>query len=73
MRKKQNLKGRQCSPTTVIPSRSSAALEKQVRENPVVQEVMRLFDARIIAVERVGSSEADRLPIVEQPALGFSS
>ena len=73
MRKKQNLKGRQRTPTTVIPSRSSAVLEQQVRENPVVQEAIRLFDARIIAIERVGANEADRLPIVEQPALGFSS
>ena len=73
MRKKQDIKGRQRTPTTVIPSRSSAALEKQVRENPVVQEAMRLFNARVTAIARTEANEVDRCLEVEQPALFFSS
>ena len=45
MRKKQDLKGRQRTLTTPVASSASEELEQQVRENPVVQEVIRLFDA----------------------------
>ena len=73
MRRKQNLKVRQDVPTPSTALRATEALEQQVRAHPVVKEVMRLFDARIIAIERAGASEGDERPAVEQQALCFSS
>lgn len=73
MRRKQNLKVRQdvLAPSTALST--TEALEQQVRAHPVVQEVMRLFDARLVAVERTGISEAAERLVVEQQALCFSS
>ncbi len=45
MRRKQNLRVRQGTPTTSTALGATEALEQQVREYPVVQEVIRLFDA----------------------------
>jgi len=73
MRNKQGLKVRRPTPTILVAPSSSEALEQQVREHPVVQEVMRLFNARIVAIVRTGASEGDRRPAVEQQPLCFSS
>ena len=73
MRRKQNLKGRQDMPATSAALCDTEAPEQQVRAHPVVQEVMRLFDARIIAIERAGAREGDERLEVEQQALCFSS
>jgi hypothetical protein len=73
MRKKQDLKVRQRTPTISIAPSTSEALEQQVREHPVVQEVIRLFDARIVAITRARASKGDEHPAVEQQVLCFSS
>ncbi len=72
MRNKQDLKVRQRTSTISVGPRSSEALEQQVREHPVVQEVVRLFDARIVAIVRAGASEGDGGPAVKQQVLCFS-
>lgn len=36
---------------------SAPSLEEQVASNPIVQEVMRLFRARIVSVRRLGNDE----------------
>ena len=73
MRRKQNLTVRQdvLTPSTALSA--TEALEQQVRAHQVVKEVMRLFDARIVAIERTGTREAAERPVVEQQALCFSS
>ena len=73
MRRKQNLKVRQDRPTPSTAHSATEALEQQVRAHPVVQEVMRLFDARIVAIERTGTSDGAGRPALEQQALCFSS
>ncbi len=73
MRRKQNLKVRQDVPTPSAALSATEALEQQVRAHPVVQEVMRLFDARIVAIERTGTSEGAGRVAVEQQVLCFSS
>jgi hypothetical protein len=73
MRRKQNLKVRQDVPVPSTALRATEALEQQVRAHPVMQEVMRLFDARIVAITRVGRSKSAERPAAEQQALGFSS
>jgi lipopolysaccharide biosynthesis regulator YciM len=73
MRRKQNLKVRQDVLTPSAALSTTEALEQQVRAHPVVQEVMRIFDARIVAVERNRTSEAAERLVVEQQALCFSS
>ena len=73
MRRKQNLKVRQDIPTPSTALSATEALEQQVRAHPVVQEVMRLFDARIVAITLVGASEGDGRPEVEQQVLCCSS
>jgi hypothetical protein len=73
MRRKQNLKGRQRIPTTSVRPSSPEVLEQQVREHPVVQEVMRLFDARIVAITWAGASEGNGHLAVEQQLLCCSS
>jgi hypothetical protein len=73
MRKKQDLKGGQRAATTSIAPSTSEALEQQVREHPVVQEVIRLFDARIVAIMRAGASEVDEHSVVEQQMFCFTS
>ena len=50
MRRKQNLKVRQDALTSSTALSATEALEQQVRAHPVVQEVMRLFDARLVAI-----------------------
>src|SRR5438309_684080 len=73
MHRKQNLKVRQdvLTPSTTLST--TEALEQQVRAHLVVQEVMRLFDARIVAIERTGTSDGAGRPALEQKALCFSS
>lgn len=73
MRGKQNLKVRQdvSAPSTNLSA--AEALEQQMRAHPVVQEVMRLFDARIVTITRAGAGEGDSCPAVEQQVLYFSS
>jgi len=73
MRRKQNLKVRQDVPPPSTALSATEALEQQVRAHPVVQEVMRLFDARLVAIERTGINEAAERLVVEQQALCFSS
>ncbi len=74
MSNKQDLKvRRQRTATTSVAPSSSEALEQQVREHPVVQEVIRLFDARIVAIKLAGASEGDGRPAMEQQVLCFSS
>jgi hypothetical protein len=73
MRKKRDLKTRQRTPTTSIAASTSEAIEQQVREHPVVQEAMRLFDAHIVAITRVGINEGAGRQAVEQLELGFTS
>ena len=73
MRRKQNLKVRQDVLTPSAALSTTEALEQQVRAHPVVQEAMRLFDARLVAIERTGTGEAVERPVVEQRALCFSS
>ncbi len=72
MRRKQNLKVRQDIPTTSTALSATEAIEQQVRAHQVVQEVMRLFNARIVAIERARASEGDGRP-AEQQMLCFSS
>ena len=69
MRRKQNLTARQdvLTPSTALSA--TEALEQQVRAHPVVQEVMRLFDARLVAITQSGVNEGDKHPAVEQPTL----
>jgi hypothetical protein len=50
MRRKQNRGVRQDISTPSTALRATEALEQQVRAHPVVQEAMRLFDARIVAI-----------------------
>ena len=69
MRRKQNLKVRQDMPITSATLSATEALEQQVRSHPVVQEVMRLFNARIAAITQAGVNEGDERPAVEQPML----
>lgn len=57
MRSKQNLTGQQRISIISVSLSSSKSLEEQVREHPVVLEVMRLFDARIVAITRNRVSE----------------
>ena len=52
MRRKQNLKVRQDVLTPSAALSTTEALEQQVRAHPVVQEAIRLFDARLVTVER---------------------
>jgi hypothetical protein len=73
IRKKRDLKMRQRTPTTAIAAGTSEAIEQQVREHPVVQEVMRTFDAHIVAITRVGVHEGAGRPAVEQQVLWFTS
>ncbi len=73
MRRKQNFQVRQDVPTPSTALRATEALEQQARAHPVVQEVMRLFDARIVAITRVGASEGNGRPAGEQQVLCFSS
>ncbi len=74
MSRKQNLKVRQDIPTTSNALSATEALEQQVRAHPVVQEVMRLFDARIVAIMPTGARVGDgRFSAVEQQTLCFSS
>ena len=73
MPNKQDLKVRQRTATTSIAPSSSKALEQQVREHPVVQEVIRLFDAHIVAIAQAGANEGDGRPAVEQQVLCCSS
>ncbi len=73
MRRKQNLKVQQDALTPSTALSTTEALEQQVRAHPVVQEVMRLFDARLVAIERTGINEAAERLVVEQQALCFSS
>jgi hypothetical protein len=68
MRRKQNLDVRQDVPAPSTALRVTEALEQQVRAHPVVQEAMRLFDARIVAI----TQGAER-PAGEQQQLCFSS
>ena len=73
MRRKQNLKGRQDMPATSAALCDTEAPEQQVRAHPVVQEAVRLFDARIVSITLAGTSEAAELLGIEQQALCFSS
>jgi hypothetical protein len=73
MRKKQDLKARQHVPATSTAPHASPMLEQQVREHPVVQEVIRLFDARIVSIEQTNANEEARRPAAQQQALCFSS
>ncbi len=73
MRRKKNFKVWQERPTPSTAHSAIEALEQQVRAHPVVQEVMRLFDARIVAIERTGTSDGAGRPALEQKALCFSS
>jgi hypothetical protein len=71
---KQNLTVRQdvLTPSTALSA--TEALEQQVRAHPVVQEVMRLFDARLVAITPIGARVGDgRFLAVEQQTLCFSS
>ena len=68
MRRKQNRGVRQDISTPSTALRATEALEQQVRAHPVVQEAMRLFDARIVAI----TQGAER-PAGEQQQLRFSS
>ncbi len=72
MRRKQNLKVRQDVPTSSAALSDTKALEQQVRANPVVQKVMRRFDARIVTISRAGTREAAERLEVEQQVLCFS-
>ena len=72
MSKKQNGRVKQDTPPT-LDTATSAALEQQVLLNPVVQEAMRLFHARVTAITRTEADGAARSSEVEQPALFFSS
>ncbi len=60
MPKKQNLKVQQGVPAPSTALRVTEALEQQVRAHPVVQEAMRLFDARIVAVSSRATRETPR-------------
>lgn len=73
MRKKQNLKVRQHIPATSTAPHTSLMLEQRVREHSVVQEVIRLFDARIVSIEQTKTNEGARRPAAQQQALCFSS
>lgn len=42
-------------------------------KHPVVQEVIRLFDAHIVAIAQAGANEGDGRPAVEQQVLCCSS
>jgi hypothetical protein len=68
MRRKQNRGVRQDISTPSTALRATEALEQQVRAHPVVQEAMRLFDARIVAITQEGER-----PAGEQQQLCFSS
>jgi hypothetical protein len=72
MRRKQNLKVRQDVPTPSIALSASEALEQQVLSHPVVQEVIRLFSARIVSIVPTGASEGDGRPEGEQQVLSFT-
>ena len=52
---------------------ATEALEQQVRTHPVVQEVMRLFDARLIAITRTETHEGAERPAGEPQERCFSS
>jgi len=69
MGKKQNLKARQDIPTPSTALSATEALEQEVRANPVVQEVMCLFNAHIAAITQAGVNEGDEHPAVERPML----
>ena len=73
MRRKQNLNVRQdvLTPSTALST--TEALEQQVRAHPVVQEVMHLFDARIVTITRVGATQGNVHLAAEQQLLCFSS
>lgn len=73
MRKKQNFKARQHISATSTAPNNSPVLEQQVREHPVVQEVIRLFDARIVSIEQTKANEGARRPEAQQQAWCFSS
>ena len=73
MRRKQNLKVRQDIPTPSTALSATEALEQQVQAHSVVQEVMRLFDVRIVAITLVGASEGDGRSAGEQQVLCCSS
>jgi len=74
MRRKQNLKVQQDTPTLSTTLSATEALEQQMREHPVVQEALRLFDARIIAITPTRARVGDgRFSAVEQQTLCFSS
>lgn len=73
MHRKQNLKVRQDMPATAAALSATEALEQQARAHPVVQEVMRLFHARIVTIERTAASEGAGCPAVEQQVLCFSA
>lgn len=64
---------RQIMPTTSTSSSATKALEQQVRAHPVVQEVMHLFDARIVAITWSRANEDNRHLAIGQQLLGFSS
>jgi hypothetical protein len=66
MRKKQGHKVRQRTPATMVAPISSKVLEQKVLKNPVVQEVMRLFDARLGDVVWTGAREGKEYKAVEQ-------
>ena len=73
MRRNQNHNVRQDRPTSSTALSATEAIEQPVREHPVVHEVMRLFDARIVAIEWTGTREGAECPTVEQQVLFFSS
>jgi len=73
MRRKQNRNMRQDTPPPSTALSTTEALEQEVRAHPVVQEVMHLFDARIVGIRRTGTSGGAERLVVEQQALCFSS
>jgi hypothetical protein len=73
MRRKQELKARQHIAATLTAPSTSPVLEQQVREHPVVQEVIRLFYARIVSIEQTRANEGNRSPEAKQQKLCFSS
>jgi hypothetical protein len=73
MRRKQKRNARQNVPTLSAALGATEALEQQVRAHLVVQEVVRLFDARIVSITRTRTSEAAERLGVEQQVLCFST
>ena len=73
MRRKQNRGVRQDISTPSTALGATEALEQQVRAHPVVQEVMRLFDARLVAITRTETREGAARPTGEPQERCFSS